>query len=529
VKPRLLFGVLAAFLLIGCAPDIELDPPAEPNTVALFDPVTGEIPLPNYLLKDPARPRMNFPLLPPPGGLAACAQEDVVCDGECTFDGDDPCAGAAPLYDGALSLELKAGMNDLDGFIDSMAITIPFSKPLDPDTLTEDSVQLYNIRPVFTGAGGPVLIPAGHQTVAEDRFGEGYWRIPSSQGGKHRLTLKPKAPSMLDALPWTWTAGGLYAVAVTDSVKGTDGTPVESDLLLYLLRSQKPLIDVTQGKALNLLLQAQLDAGLLTFEEAMSLETLRATYNMVLNKIQDSGGPQREDVPLFFLFGVASNPVPKFGPFGLSGTYPGGDNPEPNEYDGDQTPVAVEAVKIYLDPVPLTDLALTADPTIRLYDITGSTAAREDRELSMNQELSEVEVRRKKPGGGTGFESNHRYAVVVTSATHNPAAPVIAGSTYWGLVTAKNPLLDGDGNPDSVLLDSRLDVLIALNAAGQIDNLPPDADAADWAVAAATLGSQLTGLEAVRQRMAPVLDMLEAADPDLARDKLALVFTFTVE
>ena len=534
MNTRLIPGVLMACLLLGCAPDISLDPPAEPNTVALFDAVTGQLPLPNYLLKDPSGPRMSFPMMPPPGG--DCSKASVVCDDECSFNADDPCADAAVVYDGALTLELKAGMNQLDGFINSMAITMPFSKALDPDTLTEDSVLLYDIRPVYFGNGKPVRIPAGPQAVSEDRFGDGYWRIIQDEGqdagDTHLLTLKPKAPSLTESTPWTWQPGGMYAVAVTDSVKGTDGTPVESDLLLYLLRSQKPLIDVAKGVALNFLLQAQIDAGVLTFKEAISLETLRGNYNKLLNAIQDNGGPAREDVPLFFLFSVASNPIPRFGPqVGLGISFPGGLNPEPNEYGGSQDPVAVDAARIYFDPPPLTDLALKAEPTIQLFDITSGRAVRQGRELQFNQELTVVEVRRNRPEGGTGFEAGHRYAVVMTATTHNPAAPIIAGSTYWGLVAAENPLVDAEGNAESLLLDSRLDVLIMLEAMGLglVKHLPPAADEADWAQAASMLEDTLADLEAVRQRMDVILDMIEDKDPSLRRQDLALAFTFTAE
>ena len=459
----------------------------------------------------------------------------MVCDDECTFDDSDPCAGAAVVYDGPLSLELKAGMNRLDGFINSAPATMPFSKALDPETLTEDSVMVFDILPYFTRGIPPGLLPAGAQKDDAEKFGEGYWRILSSAGGKHMLTLKHKAPKSIpdggDGMPATWPAGGKFAVAVTNSVRGVDGTPVESDLLLYLLRGKKPLVDIAKRKALSFLLQAQIDAGAMTFEDAIALESLRGVYSNLLNAIEQEYSVPRKDVPLFYLFGIAGNAVPSFGPsVGLSLAFPRELNPWPNEFLGTEDPVPADTVVEILFDTPPVDTLLGKDPTIQLYDITGATPAREACNLQwVPGDTSKVELRYGPDDGVKRlFESGHRYAVVVTTATLSVAFPEIAGSTYWGLVSAENPLVDARGNLESVLLDQRLDVLVLLNSQGMASR-PPEATQAEWDTAASMLEGLVADLEQVRQRMDPLLDMLEQADPTLARENLALAFTFTVE
>jgi len=412
---------------------------------------------------------------------------------------------------------------------------MPFNMALDPDTLTEDSVMLFDILPFYLAGRAPVLLPAGAQKSDAERFGEGYWRVLSSAGDKHRLTLEHKAPESIasggDGIPAAWPAGGYFAVAVTDSARGIDGKPVESDLLLYLLRRRQPLVDAVEVQVLNSLLQAWIDAELLTFEDAKALEVLRLIYSELLDSIEQEYSVAREDIPLFFLFGIASNAMPSFGPrFGLSLSFPEELNPWPNEFLGNEDPVPADTVvSIFFDTSPL-DTVLEHESTIQLYDITGATPVREARNLQwVPGDTSHVELRRGPEGGDYRFEAGHRYAVVVTTATLTPAFPEIAGSGYWSMISAENPLVDAGGNLESVLLDQRLDVLVLLNSLGVVANRPPDATQADWDQAAGMLEGLVADLEEVRLRMAPVLNALEAADPELARENLALVFTFTVE
>ncbi|NOZ85497.1 MAG: hypothetical protein GXP49_04385 [Deltaproteobacteria bacterium] len=523
-------ALAVALSAMSCAPDINLQEPAAPHPVALFDPTTGEIPFPNVVLQNPSNEQLALPKMPPPGGLASCARDDVVCDNECKLgEAEDPCSSAKTVYDGPLTLELKDEMNRLNGFLDSSTITIPFSKPLDPDTITDDTVMFMNINPVFLQHKGPEVIPAGEQHDSGKQVGSGYWRIYSSDPSPS-LVIKNKADVDSLGLPAPLAAGGHYAVAITKDVRGEDGSPIEPDLLTYLLESRKPLVDSAKGRILNFLLESEVQAGQMTMDDVISLEKLRKNCDNIFTAMEGEMNIKREDLALFFFFGIVPNPQPRFGPkLGATMTFPEGMNPYPNEYTGTEQPVpGDQAIKIYFNPVPI-DVLFESDSFIRLFDITSGTPVRKAANIQKppkNEGNYFVELRMGLDGK-QNFESGHRYAVVVT--TPMSGFNTVQGTSYWGLVSAENPLVDQDGNPLSQLLDSRLDVLVMLASSGLIKHTPTEATQDDWKLATNMLKQTLAGLEGVRQRMKPVLDALEKADSTLSRKNISLVSTFTVQ
>ena len=171
-----LWWVAVPAALWGCQPEIPQDDPVTgERVIAVFDPATSTIPLPN-----------------------SAALED---------DGTLPNLGAGT--EGAAA-DFFAWLDDLHGWPESTSIAVPFSGPLDPSTVTSDNVILWRVEEdgSFTQVEStPVYL---------ENDDEGSLCDPSV------------CESVISIVPaQTPRFGTQYAAVVTKDVHAADGEPVE--------------------------------------------------------------------------------------------------------------------------------------------------------------------------------------------------------------------------------------------------------------------------------------------------------------
>jgi len=162
--------------IAGCA-SYDLDPPAE-VIHARFDPDAKVIPMPTDILRDEALGRLDLPV-------------------------DDPDLTAAEV-------EFYQWMNTRDGWSSAMAATVEMTAPVKPETITADTLQVWQWRET-------------PQLVADARV--------SLDADETTITI--------DAPRTGWERGGKYVVLLRGGSAGAEGKrgePVECDAAFYFLR-----------------------------------------------------------------------------------------------------------------------------------------------------------------------------------------------------------------------------------------------------------------------------------------------------
>jgi hypothetical protein len=177
---RHLAGVLLVFP--GCQP-LALDPAlAYPHVV--YDPTSGDIPLPNDLVRDAEAGRLSLP--------------------------DDDEASAADQ-------EFRRYLSSLDAWGTTFPANASFSEPIDPATVTAETVQ------VWEQGASPRAVQGVRLEVTED---------------SQKVVAYPPREG--------WSPGGRYAVVVRggpSGVKTADGRPLGPDAAMYYLLAAASLDD----------------------------------------------------------------------------------------------------------------------------------------------------------------------------------------------------------------------------------------------------------------------------------------------
>lgn len=173
------FGALVA--LAACS-GLELDPP--PSVIhARFDPDAKVIPMPTDVLRDAETGRLDLP-----------ANDEDLSDAE---------------------REFYAYLNTLDGWSTTMAASVEFTAPIDPATITGDTLQVWLWR------GVPQRVTDARVTISDDRT---------------KITI--------DAPREGWVRGGRYVVLLrggAGGARGARGEKVECDAAFYFLRQTERL------------------------------------------------------------------------------------------------------------------------------------------------------------------------------------------------------------------------------------------------------------------------------------------------
>lgn len=258
-----LLGVLV--VAVGCDPNLGRDAPPE-GTSAIFNPFTGEIPLPNDALLNPETNQLEVPIAP---------------------------------EDSELTEQVKQGLSMINGWIPGSMITIPFDGELDTSTLNGDSVRLYDV----TNAPAFERISADDYYVA---FNVG--RDPATEP-PYTLYVRRKPEGML---PPDFEMGHSYLVVVTDAVRDVQGRPVLGTPIMELLKSRTPLANEF-GRTNTILPDA----------DAQSLErTRKMSYAPAFDALEAGGELNREEVIAHAAFRIQSNPMPAFNPMLLGRELP---------------------------------------------------------------------------------------------------------------------------------------------------------------------------------------------------------------
>jgi len=452
--------------LAACTPEVPEDP--APNlVVARFDPAAAPpvVPSPNDLALDPATGR---PVVPPPPNPSVA------------------------------DLAFIEYLGTLDGFPAATAATATFTGPLDPATLTAQSVRVIDLTTMQ-----PVQVDATQSTP---------------EGENAVTTLSMTGPG------GGWVSGHRYLAVIVggaNGVKGADGATVVGSTVWSFVRAQNSLVTCTDLAAPDC---RRASALLPDDASAVRLETLRRSYAPLFDMLA-AQGVSRDDVALLWTFTIASGAAAVFDPASTPPRVP-----SPNDLaidpatglvnapvDPNASPAEQEFVRDYLntlDGFPISagasaqiaggalDPATINPMTVRVIDTTdllgggtGATTATVAYTSDPNR-LSIIPP-------ATGWTKGHTYAVVLYAGegglTNTEGVPLQA-STAWALARSPGPLVTC-----------------------------ADLSAADCAlnIRAAPLSlAQALGLERVRRGYAPLLDALAAMG--VARKDIPLMWTFRI-
>lgn len=406
----------ALLLLPACAP-LPLDE-AEPHAWVVYDPQGGDVPLPNDLLRDADAGRLDLPL------------------------------------DGALSdadKEFRTYLNSLDGWSTTFPIAASFSEPVDPSTVTYDTVQVWEW-------GTPPVRVAGTE-LALDADGTGFEITPPRAG---------------------WTSGGRYAVLVVGGDAGVhtaEGGVVGPDAAMWYLRQDEPLDDPAHEHAFPGATRAA------RLKSAATLEKAREGVAPWIGPV----GVDREDIAALWTFSVTqrtelamdrpSQRIPL--PFDLlvdpeTGLVDLTLAPWDKPYEADAKRVANKLRGFGLSSDPFFEVTRGLDPstasqdTIQLWDVTATPVRVPSGIKVMNEAgvegcTTEPYARDCKhvfltlPPNRIPLDPQHVYAIVVTDG-----------------------LKDRDGQdiqPMAIGHFMKADVPVAVDGKSAVSNVP-DADAA---------------------------------------------------
>ena len=448
-----LLGVVV--LALGCDPNLGRDAPWE-GTSAVFDPVAGVIPLPNNALINAETNLLEVPV----------ANEDS-----------------------ALTLEVKAGLSMINGWIPGSMITIPFDGELDPSTLNGDSVRLYDVTDTsslerISGDDYYVAFNVGPTPATEPPYNVYVRRKPEGL----------MAPD--------FEMGHSYLVVVTNAVRDLAGEPVLGTPAMELLKSRTPLAD-DQGRSNTILPDA----------DAQSLEVLRkSSCSPAFDALEAAGEPNREELIAHAVFRIQTNPMPAFNPMLL-----GRELPSPiDQLDAADAPIDSKPWACFHHPID----ANTADAGVKMYKRGASLS-----EVSVSVSVGSIEDCDQAVILDAGdLEPSTTYQVVLTDAILGQDDAPSRQSSLFSLVAKSQPLLDESTDPPSLnspYIDSTFDALLTTGKD------PSTATQEDWDSAYSTLVSAaaLGQVETWRQAYQTFIDDAVAAGTD--RDNLTVTWTFT--
>lgn len=505
----------------------------ETGPVAIVNPDWGVLPLPNNFLnpvrqaaivslpgvepEDPAPTRLALPVM---DAAAAKVAQDLGYDVQ---------------EDNALTRAILAGQNRLDGFIASFAPSIPFSRPIDLDSLvpfdgTNADAANFWLVDVTDPATPEVLSPSDYLRVSN-------WQLADEM--PYTLTLRLPPPGVLQP-PQDFASGHTYLVVATgwtdrglkeklseaDLAAGKVAQPVTADGPFLLFAAPTEFADTgTTYLGPDGLARSGVVSGL---EAARTLEGGRQLTDWGLTIWESLPGVAeawtRSEVVTAYHFTIATNPVPEyFDPVGaLLGTNAVKAKPADalDKDAGTMTPVGAPCdptLAFSLDrPVQADSVNAT---TVRLFRVAGGTYDEVDLTVTVTDAAGKPAVQAVP---NQALLADSLYLAVVTNGVRSAdGSRAAVDQTYFGLARAAlrqddvqtgaatfldTPLVSFDlqGDPlawNSPYLDSRLDTLIL---SGQVK----DISATQLASAGKTMLVVLHYLEGLRKNLKPHLDFL---------------------
>lgn len=239
-------AVLGVMVLSGCDPNIPSEGPHPERVEPIFDPATSTIPLPNDLALDSG----TLPTLPGAG--------------------EESAEGVFLSY-----------LSELTGWLPTTPIEVPFSGPLDEDSLTEESVRLFRFE-------GEELVEISSTLVYDEH-----------ESGQSIVRVVPQ-----DVL---FAQGERYGVVVTKDVIGANGAAIAEPLAIFFAASRTPLIDSDGNPTLSVLADDP--------AQAQTLEGLRQFLAPFFTALEEREEPiDRNEVAMLFQWTISADPVAVFNP-----------------------------------------------------------------------------------------------------------------------------------------------------------------------------------------------------------------------
>lgn len=426
----------------ACMPDVPAQDQPPTGTNAIFDTTTGLIPLPHDILRNPLT---GLLMLPP-----------------------------APT-DSPLTLEVKASLNTINGWLTSQTINIPFDAVLDSTTLTTANVGLFDV----TDPANIVKFKASEYFIFFNKS-----RTPAT-AAPYMLSIKTKAPAAM-AMPADWKMGHKYIVAVNDQVKGKDSALVKviEAQVPYFLKDKESLLS-TDGKT---------STTILPLANAQQLEPTRAAYAKAWDALEagiPGGSPYAERLKTnaYTMFTVQSGALPIFNPSQVNTLVPW-------PIDLKSAAMAPLSAKPYIcfnAPIK----PETAAAGIKFYKFTGIPAT----------PLAPVEFTTNFTGvpdttsclgalkleivPKTALSATSKYIIIMSDSIIGANGVKTAAFSYFSLIRDTNALVTDD-KLNSPLIDNTLDVLILLGGD------PNTATQAEWDAAYAMLLTNVKSLDTLR-------------------------------
>jgi hypothetical protein len=453
---------LVLALCCSCAPDVTRNTPT-PGARAMFDPTASIVPLPNDLLLNPTNGHLALPI--------------------------------DPAVDSPLTQEIKANLDQLDGWLTAQTVTLPFDAELDPATITPDSV-------ILVDAGPAHVAPAVSRMAADSYFPMFNVGQAPATAAPFPVMLKNTSPGPGQA-PTDFVQGHRYAAVVTNSVLGMDGLPILGHPALEFLKSTTPLVDAN-GHSATILSDAQ----------AAQLEVARANvYAPVFDAMAAAGIVQRDAAVAFTVFSIQSGTRPVFNP-----TTAGTALPTPNDVAGPANASLDTTINLLLDqpyePSTVAGGTHVYKAGAALQEIACDVQPSTTPDLNGDYPL---QITPSQP-----LDPSSTYVVVLTDTIATTGGVPAQPGPYFSLVRAQSQLIDETTNPPTLgspFVDLTLDVLILMGKDPRI------ATPAQWSSAFGLLVSNLHGLEQLRLAYAPLLDAATAAGID--RQQIVVLWTFT--
>lgn len=399
MKARLLFAGVAA--IAGCA-DLSFDPPRE-IIHARFDPDAKVVPMPTDILRDADAGHLDLPV-----------DDEDLTDAE---------------------REFYAFLNTMDGWSTAMAATVEFTAPIDPATVTPDTLQVWHWR------GVPQRVDGARVSISDD---------------ERTITI--------DAPREGWERGGRYVVLLRGGdagVEGKRGERVECDAAFYFLR-QTEALDVPEHER-----AFPGDTAAERQDNARQLEDIRQDLAPFFDYFENTGIP-RQDVAALWTFTVTERAE-------LAMDKPSQRMPLPNNLilDPDtglidmpvapwDTDVEIEAKRrlrtydgfatssnlLFEFTAPM-DAATLTPQSVKLYEL-GEPPLQLDADVELMADLVHVVVKPKD----LPLKPATTYAVVVDRSVRDATGGEVAPMPLGHLLKARSPVFaDGASQIDAVADD----------------------------------------------------------------------------
>ncbi len=381
-------GLLACSLafaagLPACMPDVGTDLVPE---LMEFDPTTGRVPEPIFLVQDPTNGKIDL-------GLAG-------------VDVPEDCSALEPLK--IAECEFNQYLESLDGFPTLTPAKTPSSVKVDME-LAKENVKVIDVT---------LGVEAKDLVLGYDEE-KGYLTIDTAKG---------------------WNVGSKYVVAVRgyeQGLTGSEGEPLVASAVFHLLRQTDSLTcgakspeEVTKSCKYYAVLEGQ--SGENTGKDLAQLEAIRQYYAMygAFEAIEEAGIPRDETV-VAWGFSIHTSPVVELDPTKGLAPVIAGESELRVGYQG------------ILDPATVSSWSMANNTgTVFLLNLTKLGAASPD--LVGGLPAFEVAIDGKELvlTSAKPLEPGDMYGVIMTDGVKDPQGKGLVPSPVTVLLRASGPLVD---------------------------------------------------------------------------------------